>query len=422
MKKLLTNKLFMAVFASDMLSSFGDVMYYLALMAYVLQLPDAKLGISIVGLSEALPYLTGFIMGYWADKTVHKVKTIIQTLLFRVGLYVIVGIVIGFQPSLWVVVVVAFINVLSDLAGQYEDGLYTPLSLRIVSNEDRADSFAFRQTARSLFSIGFQTLGAVLVTVFSFRSLAFVNAATFGICACFMVFLAPSLDALVKERPILVDQKKETHVIKDLWRNMVIAAKECIKYPDISKCLVVAPFLNALFTVISLIVAALISQDKSMLVINPVTTLSLLSTFNIAGTILGGFLAMTVFRETRLLFLVKLITLMTPFIFISLLLHFIYGLYCSLVLTTIISGMINPKLNAVIMNTLPEERLAMSGSGIGTYVQFGAVLSRLLVSGLVVLVPLDWISMLFMGLSVLLIAYVYKNRQLAPISSPQDVV
>ncbi|WP_232022263.1 hypothetical protein [Streptococcus dysgalactiae] len=68
------------------------MMYYLALMAYVLQLPDAKLGISIVGLSEALPYLTGFIMGYWADKTVHKVKTIIQTLLFRVGLYVIVGI------------------------------------------------------------------------------------------------------------------------------------------------------------------------------------------------------------------------------------------------------------------------------------------------------------------------------------------
>lgn len=62
-----------------------------------------------------------------------------------------------------------------------------------------------------------------------------------------------------------------------------------------------------------------------MLVINPVTTLALLSTFNIAGTILGGFLAMTVFRETRLLFLVKLITLMTPFIFISLLLHFIYN-------------------------------------------------------------------------------------------------
>jgi hypothetical protein len=42
MKKLLKNKLFMTMFASDMLSNFGDVMYYLALMSYVLQLPDAR--------------------------------------------------------------------------------------------------------------------------------------------------------------------------------------------------------------------------------------------------------------------------------------------------------------------------------------------------------------------------------------------
>ncbi|MGT2935640.1 hypothetical protein ACVR0P_07260 [Streptococcus castoreus] len=38
--------------------------YYLALMADVLQLPDAKLGISVIGISETLPCLTGFIMGY----------------------------------------------------------------------------------------------------------------------------------------------------------------------------------------------------------------------------------------------------------------------------------------------------------------------------------------------------------------------
>ena len=47
-------------FASDMLSNFGDVMYYLALMAYVLQLPDPKLAIALVSVSETLPILTGF--------------------------------------------------------------------------------------------------------------------------------------------------------------------------------------------------------------------------------------------------------------------------------------------------------------------------------------------------------------------------
>lgn len=43
MKNLLKNKLFLTLFASDLLSNFGDVLYYLALMSYVLQLPDARL-------------------------------------------------------------------------------------------------------------------------------------------------------------------------------------------------------------------------------------------------------------------------------------------------------------------------------------------------------------------------------------------
>lgn len=50
MKNLLKNKLFLTLFASDLLSNFGDVLYYLALMSYVLQLPDARLAIAIVSL------------------------------------------------------------------------------------------------------------------------------------------------------------------------------------------------------------------------------------------------------------------------------------------------------------------------------------------------------------------------------------
>ncbi|CQR23686.1 lantibiotic efflux protein [Streptococcus varani] len=119
MKKLLKNKLFMTMFASDMLSNFGDVMYYLALMSYVLQLPDAKLGIAIVSISETLPILTGFIMGYVADRAVDKVKTILHTLYFRVALYSLVGLAMGLTPSLGVVIIASFINFLSDLAGQY---------------------------------------------------------------------------------------------------------------------------------------------------------------------------------------------------------------------------------------------------------------------------------------------------------------
>ena len=56
MKRILQNKLFMGTFVSDMLSNFGDVLYYLALMNYVLLLPEAKFAISLVTLSESLPF------------------------------------------------------------------------------------------------------------------------------------------------------------------------------------------------------------------------------------------------------------------------------------------------------------------------------------------------------------------------------
>ena len=62
MKKVISNKLYMATFLSDMLSNFGDSLYYLALMNYVLLLPKPEIGISLVTLSESLPILTRFLM------------------------------------------------------------------------------------------------------------------------------------------------------------------------------------------------------------------------------------------------------------------------------------------------------------------------------------------------------------------------
>ena len=63
MKKLLSNRLYMSLMASDLLSNFGDMVYYLALMNYVLQLPDTKLALSIVNFSEIFPVFLSLLTG-----------------------------------------------------------------------------------------------------------------------------------------------------------------------------------------------------------------------------------------------------------------------------------------------------------------------------------------------------------------------
>ena len=81
-------------------------------------------------------------------------------------------------------------------------------------------------------------------------------------------------------------------------------------------------------------------------------------------------------------------------------------------LVMILAGAINPKMNALIMNRLPEEKLAMIGGGISTYFQMGSMLLRLLVSSLIVVLPVDWISLGFLLLGLLVLVYALRfNRK-----------
>ncbi|CYZ88697.1 lantibiotic efflux protein [Streptococcus suis] len=69
MKRLIHNKLFLSSFVADLISNFGDTLYYLALMNYVLLLPDTKFALAMITASETLPILAGLFIGIWADKT-----------------------------------------------------------------------------------------------------------------------------------------------------------------------------------------------------------------------------------------------------------------------------------------------------------------------------------------------------------------
>lgn len=57
MRKILKNKLYLKVLVSDLISNFGDTLYFIALMTYVTEIKDSNLAISIVNISETLPIL-----------------------------------------------------------------------------------------------------------------------------------------------------------------------------------------------------------------------------------------------------------------------------------------------------------------------------------------------------------------------------
>lgn len=411
MKRILQNKLFMGTFISDMLSNFGDVLYYLALMNYILLLPEAKFAISLVTLSESLPFLTMIFMGMWGDRTKKKVDTILVTLLFRTGLYLLIGLAMGFQPALWVVILAVLVNLLSDLAGQYEDALHIPLSLRIIPMEDREAMYAFRQGASSILKILFQSSGAILAGLMSYQHLAFFNAGTFVVSALIMLILRPSLNNLLKDNPIhssVENREEERHFIKNTWNSLQQSYQTIQNIFILKTSIFTIAGLNAVFAAENALLLLNMKENPSFAFINPATTIATVTVVTLVGNILGSVLVTTLLKKVSMEFLLKISVFMPPALFIGFLLHSIYIIFLVNFLTMVIVGIFQPKMNAFVISSLPEERLATISAGISSFSTLGLVLCQMLVAVLVTFLSSAQIAFLFLILSSILFFYTLK--------------
>lgn len=406
MKTILNNKLFLATFAADMLSNLGDVLYYLALMNYVLLLPEAKFAISLVTLSESLPFLSMLFMGIWGDRTKNKVDRVLTTLLFRVGLYVLVGLAMGFDPSLWVLILAVSVNILSDLAGQYENALFTPISLRIIPLEDREKTYAFRQATGSILRIVFQSSGAVLVGIMTYQNLAFFNAATFLASAAIMFLLRTKLKNVLKEQPLTASQRDEVEVgnfLQNSWQSIKLAYQTVQQLPLIKSSILAVSGLNAVFAGQDALLLLTMDENPAFALVNPTTTLSMQATLVLVATILGSILSTTIFKDTDFMTIIRLMVWMPVFLFLGFFLQQIYLVLLVNFLSMVLVGACQPKLNAFIFRVLPEDQLATIGAGIDSFSTLGLVACRFLMSGLVVFLPAQLIALLFFFLSAILL-------------------
>ncbi|NQJ73471.1 MFS transporter [Streptococcus suis] len=407
MKKLVNNKLFLSSFVADLISNFGDTLYYLALMNYVLLLPDTKFALAMITASETLPILAGLFIGIWADKTKNKLDTILATLLVRVGLYALVGFLMGFTPALWVVAVVCVINFLSDLAGQYENGLYMPVSLRVVAAEDRETAMAFKMTVKSLLQIAFQASGAILIGFMSYQNLAFFNAGTFLVSLAIMAGLRPAFAKLLKENPIQEVEQTETEagLVKGIGQSLKESYQAIQNIPVLKTSILTIAGINTVVSAVSPLVILSMKEFSDFVIVNSGITLALVFNLFSVGYILGSSLGMAFFKNFSLSNLLTFCTGLSVILFIGFYFHNIYIVMAVILLNTMTTGIINPKLYALIMNELPEDKLATINAGMGTIFNVGMLAGQALVALMVTILSVTSISLIFLLLSVGLVSY-----------------
>ncbi|HEL1740342.1 TPA: MFS transporter [Streptococcus suis] len=407
MKKIICNKMFLFSYLADVISNFGDTLYYLALMNYVLLLPDTKFALAMITASETLPILAGLFIGIWADKTKNKLDTILATLVARVGLYALVGLLMGFTPALWIVAVVCLVNFLSDLSGQYENGLYMPLSLRVLEAEDRETAMAFKNTVGGILMIVFRSSGAILIGYMSYQNLAFFNAGTFLVSLAIIAGLRPAFAKLLKENPIQeADQTKtEAGFIKGVGQSLKESYQAIQNIPVLKASILTISGINTVVSAVSPLVILAMKEFSDFVIVNSGITLALVFNLFSVGYILGSSLGMAFFKHISLSNLLKCCTGLSITLFVGFYLHNIYIVMATILVTTMTTGIINPKLYALIMNELPEDKLATINAGMGTIFNIGMVAGQALVALMVTILSATSISLIFLLLSVGLVSY-----------------
>lgn len=404
MKKILSNKLWMSVLTSDLISNFGDVVFYLALMNYVLVLPDPKYAISIITLSETIPPLFSVFLGYLADKAKHKVAKIIGTQVIRSVLYVIVGLLLGFTPALWVVVVIAFINLISDFLGGFENCLYVPISVNLISNDLREQASAFRQTVSQVMNVVFKSVSALLVVIISYQNLAYINALSFALAALVMLYVSKGLKEVLKkhEQQAQVTVKENAEVTlpkQDFFKSFMASAKASYNVlkgdKELLVLLAISPLFNAIFAVIQPLSVLMISAEQSFVIGNQPTTIALMSIMMTVSAIVGSLLSMSVFKNRSLFFVVLGICFSCIWVFISTYLVNIYMCLMFLSMLMIFTSALQPKLNSRAINSLPQDNLALLIGFLGTYAQSGMLIMSMLFSILVTIMSAQMIALLF---------------------------
>ncbi|MGX6970778.1 MFS transporter [Vagococcus bubulae] len=354
--------LYQKIILNNFISTLGDSMYYIALMTYAAQFTNSSLAITIVSLSESIPFIFASPLGSLADMSENKATKIFYSGLIRGALYLSVGFLIGFQQSMMLLVGISLINFISDNVGKFSNSLFFPFIPLIVEQDDLEEAQGLNGAISNIVAIIAQFIGAYLLGIFSYQLLAIINSMTFFATALIVLSMKKNLDTLEKEHL----DKHESISLSAIWKQMVFAIKETTKNKQFFKLILVFAGLNGLSSAISPLLSIILAKDSALIIDSFSFTFALIQGLTSIGVILGSLFGTKLFKKLELEQFNQLILFFMALLVCSILLKNIYLLLIFQFILGLLIGIVNPKFNAKLMKEIPLDKLATIAGGVST--------------------------------------------------------
>ncbi len=360
MQLIIKNNIFRRLLLSNIISILGDSFYYLALITYASTFDNKNLAISIIAVSELLPQVLSVITGSLADNTKHKIHAMFVIDIFRFILYILVGILIGFNPSFIILIIIALINFVSDIAGGYKGGLYLSIITAAVDKEDIEEANGINLGLSRIVKMCFEFLGAILIAFFTFRELAWVNSAAFLLSGIVIFSMIKTL-SIFQDKDNKIEKNNTTEISKIIL-NIKIGFVSIYKNKKIFNIILFFALLNVVTSTIIPLIFILLAEYDSILIVNFTFSVMIVNITFSLGVIFGSFLGSRVFRKWRLFSLIRLCLIISILIFSSMILKNLIVVLIFLFVLSFLSGSISPKFFSFILSNIDKTKL---GSIIG---------------------------------------------------------
>lgn len=411
MNIFLKNKLYRLFTISLAFGNAGRTLFDIAFIIYATSLPNPELAVSIVSIATTLPYVISFILGYFADQTKDKYNIILSTRFYQFLLFSLFALVCIYGVQWWIFIVLVFVNVVADILGGYNSYLSMSINTRLVRKEQLSEALAFISSINNTISLGGKAVGVFILGLLSYNYSYFgmLNAVLFLIA---FLILAKYKNAMKAEiGSFKVDNKEKVSTkrfLKDTIENFKILREIKKIYNFVILFLGMNFYSSAMFALLLVILV----KNESLLFGNVAYTITLLEIVEVLSTIVGGVYQFSFYKNMSL----RNNAILEIILFIMYVgnLLILQNKFILVILTVIIgyfAGISNPKLDALILQSVPEEKQTSIYSIFSTIITISVPIGTT-----VILFFANAISSLFalyslLILLILVLAYSFKVKE-----------
>lgn len=356
MNIFLKNKLYRLFAISSAFGNAGRTLFDIAFIIYATSLPNPELAVSIVSIATTLPYIISFILGYFADQTKDKYNRILSTRFYQFLLFSLFASVCIYGVQWWIFIVLVFVNVVADILGGYNSYLSMSINTRLVRKEQLSEGLAFISSINNTISLAGKAVGVFVLGLLSY------NYSYFGMLNAVLFLLAFLILAKYKNEmkaeigSFKVDNKEKVSTkrfLKDTIENFKILREIKKIYNFVILFLGMNFYSSAMFALLLVILV----KNETLLFGNVAYTITLLEIVEVVSTIAGGVYQISFYKNMSL----RNNAILEIILFIMYVgnLLMLQNKFILVILTVIISyfeGISNPKLDALILQSVPEEK------------------------------------------------------------------